>query len=214
MMTTRAMKWETGGRLCRLLAFAAMCGCSVPAGNEPRDAPRQPAAPREPRETTRSESQAPSSAAPAATRDRVRSGRLYVPVYSHIYTKEGTPEDLAITISVRNVSPTRSLILESVEYYSTAGTLLEHFLESQAEIGPFETVEFFIGTRDRRGGSGANVIVSWHADSPVLKPLVEAVMVRSVTTNQAYAFSTRAIEVPADADLPLDAPERPVVSPR
>lgn len=134
--------------------------------------------------------------------ERVSEGRLYLPIYSHIYARGGAPDDLAITISVRNVSTERVFVLESVQYYDTSGKLLENFLEAQAEIKPLETVEFFIPTDDQRGGSGANVIVAWHAESPVLKPLVEAVMVRAVGANQAYAFSTRAIEIPADAPMP------------
>jgi len=132
----------------------------------------------------------------------VSEGRLYLPLYSHIYTRDGSADDLAITISVRNVSTERALVLESVLYYDTSGKLIENFLKTEAELKPLETVEFFVPTDDRRGGSGANAIAAWHADAPVLRPLVEAVMVRAVGANQAYAFSTRALEIPYDAPMP------------
>lgn len=137
------------------------------------------------------------------TRTRVKAGRFYVPTYSHIYTDEGVADDLAITLSIRNVSTQRSLSLSSVRYYDTAGKLIEEFLDLEAVLAPLGTVEYFVRTRDRRGGSGANFIVDWHADAPVLPPLTEAVMVR-LSGTQAYAFTTRGVEIAVDTALPQE----------
>lgn len=153
---------------------------------------------------------APRVAADGGPRARVTSGRLYLPTYSHIYVREGVAEDLAVTLSIRNVSVDRTLVLESVRYYDTGGKLLEELMAAPAVLQPLETVEFFISTNDQRGGSGANAIVGWHADSPIVPPLVEAVMVRSISANQAYSFTTRGIELPTDQALPqTQAPAAP-----
>jgi hypothetical protein len=163
--------------LLAALAFS----CDAP---EPLDevAPRRPAS--------------PNPSAPVEPRARVGSGRVYVPIYSHIYVEDGIAEDLAITVSVHNVSTDGSLILESVRYYDTGGKSLEEFVESDAVLRPLETVEFFVPRGDRRGGSGGNVIVTWQSDSPVEKPLVEAIAVRrTANTSQSYAFSTRGVEI-------------------
>jgi hypothetical protein len=123
-------------------------------------------------------------------------------VYSHIYVEEGGPADLAATLSIRNVSTERSLLLTSVRYYDTSGVLIEDYLDKEVALGPLETVEYFVHEADQRGGSGANFIVDWHAESPLVRPLVEAVMVRDRAGNQAYAFSTRGIEIPETSALP------------
>lgn len=177
------------------------CALAAPSPSCMKEEPTEELAPRSP---TPPKVEDGGALPPERTgsRERKSSGRVYVPTYSHIYGREGGPEDLAVTLSVRNVSTEQQLVLESVRYYDTSGKFLEDYLESPAVLQPLETVEFFIPTQDRRGGSGANVVASWHADSPVVRPLIEAVMVRSVGTNQAYAFSTRGIEIPAGTPLP------------
>lgn len=170
-----------------LAACMLIVGLSCDKEQAREAAPRTPAQP---------------TAKPTRPSELVTSGRLYVPIYSHIYVQKGHAADLAVTVSVRNVSMHRSLVLESVRYYDTSGKLLEDFLDGEATLQPLETVEFFVATEDQRGGSGANVVATWHSDSLVTKPLVEAIMVYSQGSNQAYAFSTRAIEIPADSPAP------------
>jgi len=150
---------------------------------------------------------APASATSIAGRySRALSGRIYVPIYSHIYVDEGEAEDLGVTLSIRNVSTERTLVLNMVAYYDTSGKLIEDYLNKDVIMGPLETIEYFVRVTDRRGGSGANFIVSWRADSPLVKPLTEAVMVRTRTGNQAYAFTTRGLEIPEGASLPDNHP--------
>jgi len=133
------------------------------------------------------------------------SGRIYLPTYSHIYSRGGGAEDLATTISIRNVSTHQGVELDKVSYYDTEGHLIEDFLDQRVRVAPLGTVEFFIPALDQRGGSGANVVVSWHAESPVARPLVEAVMLRS-SGSHAYAFSSRGVDIRSDTRLPGDAP--------
>lgn len=180
------------------LLSSVLLGCPAPEPEE-QVAPRLPSLPA----TGVSAGAGAAAGAPAGARTtRVRAGRIYVPVYSHIYVEEGGPADLATTLSIRNVSTERSLLLTSVRYYDTSGALIEDYLDKEVGVGPLETVEYFVREADRRGGSGANFIVDWRAESPLVRPLVEAVMVRDRAGNHAYAFSTRGIEIPETSSLP------------
>lgn len=172
------------------LVFVPSLACSEPAAPPPELAPREPARPA-----------AVEDPAELGEHERVNSGRVYVPTHSHIYTGEGTAEDLAVTLSIHNVSLERDLVIDEVRYYDTSGKLLQEYLEAPVVLAPLETVEYFVPAKDRRGGSGANFVVGWHADSPVVRPHVEAVMVRTGGP-QAYAFATRGIPIRNDAALP------------
>ncbi len=194
-------------------ALALMMACDSPAQVE-EVAPRRPTQP----STAARVAEGGSTVAPAGLGPgsspgarmspyvRAVSGRFYVPIYSHIYVDEGEAEDLAVTLSIRNISTENPLVLNMVSYYDTSGKLIEDYLGADVVIGPLETIEYFVRVTDRRGGSGANFIVSWRGDSPMVKPLIEAIMVRTRTGNQAYAFTTRGIEIPDSAALPDNHP--------
>jgi hypothetical protein len=202
---TRGITGTSGALLGILLLVAA---CDTPAKEE-NVAPRKPTSPAKVATTEAMGSamgSAPVAGAPTTPYQRALSGRIYVPTYSHIYVDEGEAEDLAVTLSIRNVSTERSLVLNVVAYYDTSGKLIEDYLDADVVLGPLETVEYFVRVTDRRGGSGSNFIVSWRGDSPLVKPLTEAVMVRTRTGNQAYAFATRGIEIPDSAALPDHLP--------
>jgi hypothetical protein len=122
---------------------------------------------------------------------------LYVPVYSHIYVSEGDAEDLAITLSVRNLDVRAKVELASVRFNDTAGAVIQDYLDAPVVLGPLQTVEFFVRARDQRGGSGANFVVAWHGEPDVRPPLTEAVMVRAGASTRGYAFTTRGVEISA-----------------
>ena len=48
---------------------------------------------------------------------------VYVPVYSHIYFRGGSPSPLETTLSIRNVDAKRTIYIESVDYFNTTGDL-------------------------------------------------------------------------------------------
>ena len=121
---------------------------------------------------------------------------LYVPVYSHIYYEGGSPYSLEATLSLRNVDADQVIYFSKVDYHDTEGKLVKSFLKEPIALKPLETVEFLVERRDSLGGSGANLIVEWQAESGVDKPLVEAVMVGSSGTN-AICFSRAGIEISA-----------------
>lgn len=164
-------------------------GCEQPA------VPAAPVAPRTP--------SVPKSRSETSSIHRAVSGRIYVPTYSHIYTSSGTAKDLAVTLSIRNISVEHELFLESVRYYDTAGKRIQDYISgADVRLGPLETVEYFVSTNDQRGGSGANFLVSWHSRVPLVDPFVEAVMVRDDQGTRSFAFSSRGVNIPNSAELP------------
>ena len=104
---------------------------------------------------------------------------IYVPVYSHIYAKGGTPVLLETTLSVRNTDPEKPVVITSIAYFDTKGNQVEEYLDGNLMLGPLESTEVLVEKRDTRGGSGANFLVKWNAESPVHLPIVQAVMVGS-----------------------------------
>jgi len=102
---------------------------------------------------------------------------IYVPVYSHIYANGGTPVLLETTLSIRNTDPEQDIVITSVNYYDTKGSMIEEYLDGNLVLGPLESSEVLVKKRDIRGGSGANFIVTWSSGEPVHLPIVQAAMV-------------------------------------
>lgn len=113
---------------------------------------------------------------------------LYVPVYSHIYQQDRQKTfNLTTTLSIRNADPYRSFTLTQVSYYDSKGQLVQHFLNSDRNIKPLASTSFVIEERDLRGGVGANFIVRWKSQDPIIPPVVEAVNI-STTQQQGISF--------------------------
>ncbi len=111
---------------------------------------------------------------------------VYVPAYSHVYSDGGLPILLEVALHVRNTDPKVGFTLTRADYYDTKGKLLRRYIASPHQLAPLESTEFIVEKTDHEGGSGANFIVQWSADSPVSPPLVEAVM---VGMEPEYSFS-------------------------
>ena len=115
---------------------------------------------------------------PATGFARSRGQTIYVPCYSHIYQgPKARPLNLSIMLSVRNVDMVHPITLTAVDFYDTNGRLVRSDLPSPLTLTPLMTREFMVQTQDTSGGSGANYIVKWLAETPVDAPLVEAVMI-------------------------------------
>ncbi len=106
---------------------------------------------------------------------------LYLPVYSHLYhgevnTKTGKPSETLVSthVSIRNTDMKAALKVVSARYYNTEGKLLREFLAAPQTIPPLGTYELYIPRSDSSGGSGANFIIDWSAESRINPPLVEA----------------------------------------
>jgi hypothetical protein len=140
-----------------------------------------------------------SLVAPPAPAQITLRQSVYVPAYSSLVGSGGQARlDLAVTLSVRNTSATLPLVVEHIDYYDTAGNLVQHYIPAALAVRPFGTIEILIPTDDIRGGTGANFIVDWGATQPISEPVIETVMVGS-SGNRGFAFVSpgRPIHVPS-----------------
>lgn len=105
---------------------------------------------------------------------------LYLPIYSHIYhgdlDTQGKPMQtlLSAHVSIRNTNSGKPLKLLYARYYDTQGKLLKDYLPKPIVIPPLGTHELFVPLSDVSGGSGANFLMAWSADTTVNPPFVEA----------------------------------------
>ena len=121
---------------------------------------------------------------------------LYVPVYSSIYnaTVHGKLL-LTVTLSVRNTDPDHAIVLRSARYYDTAGKLLREAVPDPRLLPPLATFEHVVDLTDDSGGSGANFLVEWEADTAdVAEPLVETVNMETLS-GHGVSFTSRAVVV-------------------
>ena len=129
---------------------------------------------------------------------------LYLPIYSHIVFgnvgRSGTPSQVLLSalVSIRNTDPGRPLRVLSARYYDTNGKLIGERMPKPVIVAPLGTLELFIERNDASGGSGANFIIKWDANSPINPPLVEALHV-NMDGGKAVVFTTQSqpIEDPA-----------------
>lgn len=118
----------------------------------------------------------------------VMGGTVYVPVYSHIYTVDQTRRmDLTATLSIRNTDLTHAIAITSVKYYDNYGDLVRTDIENPTELPSLASVDFVVEQSDASGGVGANFIVEWVAEATVSDPVIEAVMIDTIS-NQGISF--------------------------
>ncbi len=140
---------------------------------------------------------------------------LYVPAYSSIYNSTAHRQLLlTVTLSVRNTDPDHAIVLSSARYYDTAGKLLAETVPSPRWLGPLATYEYVVDLTDDSGGSGANFLVEWKADTAdVGEPLVETVNMETLS-GHGVSFTSRAIVVKRwRADVPAPNGARSPVPP-
>jgi hypothetical protein len=104
---------------------------------------------------------------------------VYVPVYSSIdigFDKQVL--DLSVTLSIRNVSSQKPLVVESVKYFDSTGREVRQYVSKPASLAPMATADFVVQRRDTSGGRGASFLVEWSSsEAEIDEPLVEAVMI-------------------------------------
>lgn len=132
------------------------------------------------------------SAVPAASEIRLLKGQtIYVPAYSHIYHGDRQqPFQLAVTLSVRNTDPVHAITLVAVDYFDSDGKLLKHYLEKEMKLNGMASAEFIVKESDRTGGLGANFVVVWKSQEKVSEPIVETVMIGTLS-QQGISFTSR-----------------------
>ena len=120
---------------------------------------------------------------------------LYLPIYSHIYHGDLDPQGkpvqtlLSAHVSIRNTNTGKPLKLHYARYYDTQGRLLKEYVPNPVVIPPLGTHELFVPLSDASGGSGANFLISWSADTSVNPPLVEALHA-DIQTTRTLTFLT------------------------
>ena len=115
---------------------------------------------------------------------------VYVPAYSHVYHDKGKPHLVTITLSIRNTGIDDEIVLKSVRYHGTQGTLVRSYLDKPVRIPPLGTTEVIVEREDASGGSGANFLVEWVANQPVTAPIIEALMIDK-ESEQGISFAVR-----------------------
>lgn len=129
---------------------------------------------------------------------------VYVPIYSTIYHNDRRDTvDLAATLSIRNTDPKKSIILKSIRYYDSSGTLIQDFLSEPQVLGPIASADVVVPRTHTTGGSGANFIVDWMASEKPSMPLIEAVMIALGSANSA-SFVSRGVTI--SENFPKPAP--------
>lgn len=122
-------------------------------------------------------------------------GKTYLPVYSHIYhIKEKQNYNLAVTVSIRNISLSDSVYILLGDYYNTEGTKIQNYIPYPVYLSPMETIEIVIPDSDNPGGSGANFIFDWAVKDSINPPLFEAVMI-STYGQQGLSFTSRGVRL-------------------
>jgi hypothetical protein len=121
---------------------------------------------------------------------------VYVPIYSHIYIKDGkNVKNLTATLSVRSTNFSDSIFITSVDYYGSHGKLIKKYLDSTLLLKPINSVEFIVEEEESEGGAGANFIVEWRAKKVINPPLIQAVMLGTYY-NIGISFAVDGVPIP------------------
>ena len=136
-----------------------------------------------------------AAVASPAQRAALRCGpTFYVPAYSHVFWADGRGALLSVTLSIRNTSPERPVLLKAVDYYDTAGALLSQEIGQPVILRPLQTATLLVTESDARGGVGANFIVRSGVEGDDTPLLIEAVMVGR-TPSGNISFSRPALVI-------------------
>ena len=125
---------------------------------------------------------------------------IYLPIYSHMLYgnvgKSGKVSQVLLSalVSIRNTDGHRPLRILSARYYDTHGKLLSERVPKPVVIPPYGTHELFVELNDASGGSGANFVIKWDAETPINPPLVEALHA-NMDGGKAVIFMTQSVPI-------------------
>jgi hypothetical protein len=129
-----------------------------------------------------------SALAPLEALSLASGALLYVPVYSHVYHNDGRqPLNLTALLSIRNTDRSAPLVLTRIDYHGLDGKLVRRELQRPVRLAPLAVTEVVVPEADTAGGSGASFLVEWAAERPVSDPVVECVMIGTVSS-QGISF--------------------------
>jgi hypothetical protein len=134
----------------------------------------------------------PIPAAQAEPEEGLSKGQLvYVPVYSHVYYGDYERKFLLTGIlSLRNTDPTQAITIVKADYYDSDGKLIKSYLSQPLTLKPMASTRFVVKESDTKGGSGANFLVEWRAETAVNEPIMEGVMI-GAAGQQGISFTSR-----------------------
>lgn len=132
----------------------------------------------------------PGTVLPAEVAAKGRA--VYVPAYSHIYSRGGEAVQLEVTLSVRNTDPRHPIRIDGVRYLDTQGSSIQELSDESLALGPLQTASYLVEKTDMRGGSGASFIVEWSAKEEINQPIIEAIMIGS---GEGISFTSRGIPI-------------------
>jgi len=114
---------------------------------------------------------------------------LYIPVYSSIYHQNDMILDLTATLSIHNTDINSKITILKIDYYDTDGNLVRKLINDEFDLTPLQSKQFVIKQTDVSGGTGAKFIIQWMSEKQVIKPVFEAVMITTSST-QGISFKT------------------------
>jgi hypothetical protein len=125
----------------------------------------------------------------------ISKNTVYVPVYSHMYMIDGTrPTPFAATLSIRSTDFLDSIYVFRVDYYNSKGEIIKKYIDKILLLKPMHSSEFIVEENDTEGGAGAYFIINWSASKPVNEPLIQAVMLSTVSS-LGFSFKTEGIKL-------------------
>ncbi|MEL6253197.1 MAG: DUF3124 domain-containing protein [Bacteroidota bacterium] len=120
---------------------------------------------------------------------------VYVPIYSDIYSEtKDVRFKLTATLSLRNTSLQDSVYIEDIDYYDSQGNKVRSYIDKNLLLGPMQSIEYVVEEDDTVGGTGANFIINWGANTAGLKPVFQGVMI-STHGQQGISFTTEGVSV-------------------
>jgi hypothetical protein len=121
---------------------------------------------------------------------------VYVPAYSNLYYESDVRKTyFTVILSLRNITFTDSIYFDKIEYYDSEGNLLREYIDKVLILRPMESIEYIVESSDKKGGPGANFIVSyWGRSNLKNPPFIEAVMLGDVD-GYGFSFSSPGIDI-------------------
>lgn len=121
---------------------------------------------------------------------------IYVPAYSNLYYEKDVRKTyFTVILSLRNITFTDTIYFDRIEYYDSEGKLLRGFSNKVLVLRPMESFEYIVESTDKKGGPGANFVVSYSGKSDLKNPpYIEAVMLGNID-GYGFSFSSPGIEI-------------------
>jgi hypothetical protein len=121
---------------------------------------------------------------------------VYVAAYSDIYYEsEEKKTYLTVILSLRNTSFSDTLFFDKIDYYSSRGELLKSYIDKVLVLRPMESMEYIVKASEKKGGAGANFVVSYHAKSTLKNPpFIESIMMGNLD-GYRFAFTSNSVPI-------------------